>query len=131
MTDSVMDNLVVGGFPVVTESVTIKSGEGALVRGTLIAQLTSGANAGKCVAFTDADSTTPLGEGVFYGVLLNDVNASTAAATATVALSGKFSTASLLVHDADNVTVTVAGAKSAMRALNCYQIDPNPFGVGM
>ena len=130
MTDSVMDNLVVGGFPVVTESVTIKSGEGKLVRGTLIAMLTSGSDAGSCVAFTDAENT-PLGEGVFYGVLLNNVDASTAAATATVALSGKFNTASLLVHDEANVTVTVADAKSAMRALNCYQIDPNPFGVGM
>lgn len=130
MTDSVMDNLVVGGFPLVTESVTIKSGEGELVRGTLIAMLTSGADAGSCVAFTDAKNT-PLGEGVFYGVLLNNVDASTAAATATVALSGKFNTASLLVHDADNVTVTVADAKPAMRALNCYQIDPNPIGVGM
>lgn len=130
MTDSVMDNLVVGGFPVVTESVTIKSGEGELVRGTLIAMLTSGEGAGSCVAFTDA-ANTPLGEGVFYGVLLNNVDASTAAATATVALSGKFNTASLLVHDAANVTVTVAVAKPAMRALNCYQIDPNPIGVGM
>lgn len=130
MTDSVMDNLVVGGFPVVTESVTIKSGEGELVRGTLIAMLTSGEGAGSCVAFTDAAST-PLGEGVFYGVLLNNVDASTAAATATVALSGKFNTASLLVHDAAKVTVTVAVAKPAMRALNCYQIDPNPIGVGM
>lgn len=130
MTDSAMDNLLVGGFPMVTESATILAGEGKLVRGTLIAMLTSGANAGKCVAFTDADSTTPVGEGVFYGVLLNDLDATSAAAKANLALCGKFNKAALLVHDT-NATVTVAGTKAAMRALNCYQIDPDPIGAGM
>lgn len=100
------DNLIAGDFPVVTEKVTIASGEGVLSRGTILG---IEAESGKYVA---ADSSTDP-----KAILLNDVDATSAdVANADVALTGEFNSAELKAKTGS----TVADLKAGLRAVSIF-----------
>ena len=112
VTDQNYDNLFSGDYPVVTESVTILSGQN-LVRGTVLGIVTASGKA-KVVDSSQSDgSQNPC------SVLADDVDASSADVVSASYLSGEFNTNKLIVGGTD----TVAQHKSAMRILNMYQQD--------
>lgn len=103
-------NLFAGDFDVVTEAVTVASGAGVLKAGTVLGKITTG---GKCVK---VDSSKSDGSQTPFGVLAEDIDA-TSADVATVAyLSGEFNAAALTFGGTD----TAATHKAALRDLNIY-----------
>lgn len=108
------DNLLAGVFPVVTEKVTIASGEN-LKRGTILGIVTA---SGKYVA---ADSTDTGGGATGTAdpkaILLADVDASAADVEGVdVALSGEFNAAKLIAKAGS----TVAGFKEGLREVSIF-----------
>lgn len=108
------DNLMAGAFPVVTESVTITSGQN-LARGSVLGKVTATGNYILCDAAAVDGSQAPT------HILLQAVDASLAAAPGLVALSGEFNEDQITLGG----TTTAANVKAALRALNIYLKAPS------
>ncbi|MGG1638221.1 head decoration protein [Paenibacillus sp. NRS-1760] len=109
-TSNEYDDLFVGGsFPVVVDTVTLKSGA-AYKRGTVLGLITTG---GLAVA---VDSTKSDGSQKAYAVLADDVDATLANTVATGYFTGEFNAAALSFGGTD----TIATHKTALRALSIF-----------
>lgn len=103
------DNLIGGDYPVVTESVTVLTGQN-LVRGTVLGKITA---SGKVIASLSAavdGSETP------YAILAEDVDASAGDVVGTAYLSGEFNESELTIgtgHTADSI-------RAGLRDLGIY-----------
>ena len=93
-------------------SVTIASGEGVLSRGTVVAM---SSESGKCVilgtAASEGETLTP------YGIICDEVDATSADAVATAYRTGHFNKEALIVDD--NYTMTDAD-EAALRNGGIY-----------
>ena len=107
--DLTPDNLFAGGnIPVHTASCVIKSGEGKLARGTVVAMSGGTAGTGKFVILgTTAVSNETL---TAYGVLCDDVDATSADTVAEIYVSGQFNKGALVVKS--GYTITAADIKT-------------------
>ena len=104
------DNLFAGGkMPVVTESIKLKSGA-SYVRGTVLGIVTATGEA------TIVDSSKSDGTQTPYAILADDVDATSAAATAAVYLTGEFNEAALTFGGTDDATKH----KVALRGLGIF-----------
>ena len=94
--ECVPDNLIAGNdIPLVTESGSIRSGQGALKRGTVLALSTGSTGDGKLVIL--GTTATPTTETLTaYGILADDVDATTGA-VAEVYVTGQFNRDALIV----------------------------------
>lgn len=100
------DNLQAGDFPVKVKSVTLKAGT-SYVRGTVLEAGVSG-DAGKYLAVTtDANAKY---------VLLEDVDATSAAKTGNVAITGEFNGSKLTLGSG----ATLAGVTAALEPLSIF-----------
>lgn len=90
------DNLFAGNsISAFTVSGTVKSGEGALKRGTVLAMSSGTAGTGKLVILgTTAASSETL---TAYGILCDDVDATSADAVAELYVTGQFNKNALIV----------------------------------
>lgn len=90
------DNLVIGNdIPIHTASGTIKSGQGKLARGTVLALSSGTAGTGKLVILgTTAASDERL---TAHSVLCDDIDATNADVVAEIYVSGQFNTGKLIV----------------------------------
>lgn len=107
------DNLIISGkFQRDAVSVTIASGEGVLSRGTVVAM---SSKSGKCVILgTEAgedETLTP------YGIICDEVDATSADAVTTAYRTGHFNKEALIVDD--NYTMTDAD-EAALRNGGIY-----------
>lgn len=94
------DNLFIDGkFPVDAVGVTIASGEGVLARGTVVAM---SSKTKKCVilgtAAGESETLTP------FGVLCDEIDATSADAFTTAYRSGHFNREALIVDDDYTIT---------------------------
>ena len=105
--------LVIDDFDLQTEAVTLVSGAGALVKGTVLGRITTG---GKFKTVNTANSD---GSEAPYAVLAEDADATSADTLATVYLTGSFNQAALTFGGTD----TYATHKVAMRKL-CLFVKP-------
>lgn len=105
------DNLFVtgSGFPVVTDYVTIKSGNN-LKRGTVLGIITTG---GKAVA---VDSTKTDGSEIAYAILASNTDATAADTLAPVYLTGEYNGNKLIFGGTDTIT----NHKTALRKLSIF-----------
>ncbi len=103
------DNLIAGSYPLVTEEVTVKSGEN-LTKGSIVEIASDKVN------LIDATSGTP------YAVMAEDVNASSADKKGLAYLSGEFNSDKLKVKSGVS-GLTVASLKSKLRDINIYIKD--------
>jgi len=110
MTDFNYDNLFSGDFPIVTEEVTVESGQN-LERGSVLGIVTATGKA-KIV-----DSTATDGSQDPKSVLADDVDATGGDVVSLHYLTGEFNQNELTVGGTD----TVAQHKAAMRALSMFQ----------
>ena len=101
-------DLLLGDYPVATRTVTIVSGAGALVRGTVIGKITSGGKYKTALSASSDGSQTP------RYILAQDVDASAADATALVYASGDFDSGKLTY----GTGITAASAEAAFEAAN-------------
>lgn len=91
------DNLFAGGVqPVVTDSITVKAGQ-AYLRGSVVAKDADG----KAVLVDSAAATDVLKKP--FGILTDDIDATTADQETTVYLSGEFNQEALLFGGSDTV----------------------------
>ncbi|MGL5512654.1 MAG: head decoration protein [Sporomusa sp.] len=105
------DNLIGGDNPPIrTKIVTIVSGAGLLVRGTVLGKITA---SGK---YQTVNSTATDGSQMANCVLARDIDASTADTPAEVYISGVFNIEALTFGGTD----TAALHEEAMRDLNMY-----------
>lgn len=97
------DNLIANiDVPTKTQTVTIKSGSGALQRGTVLAMSSGTAGTGKCVILgTGAASSETL---TAFGILCDNVDATSSDAIAEVYVTGCFNKAALAVKSAYTIT---------------------------
>lgn len=104
------DNLIVSGtFPIVTDTLTIASGQN-LTRGTVLGVVTIGGEAVK------VDSTAVDGSGVAYAILCQDTDATLADVVAPVYLTGEFNGDALVFGGTD----TKATHKNALRKIGIF-----------
>ncbi len=111
-TQSGRDNLLAGDFPIVTESVTIISGQN-LKRGTLLGQITSGKKWNKSLVGAGDGSQTP------RGILAKDIDASSADKIAPIYVSGEFNQNQVIFGTGH----TAASVKIALKALSIFLKD--------
>lgn len=104
------DKLLAGDAPLHPYEVTIASGAGVLTRGAVLGKITTG---GKCVL---VDSTNADGSQAPYGVLAEDVDATSADVITVAYLSGDFNEAALTFGGTDDADTH----REALRALNIY-----------
>lgn len=97
------------GFPVVTDSVTVASGN-KLTRGTVLGVVTA---SGKAVA---VDSTKNTGEEAPYAILASDTDATSADVVAPVYLTGEVNSAVLTFGGTD----TADTHKAALRKIGIF-----------
>lgn len=99
------DNLFASNvFPVVADKITIASGQGALKRGALV---------------TAAGALVTAAADVF-GVLAEDVDATSAAVDAAVYLTGEFNEGALIVGTPSSGTLSVADCKVTARKIGIF-----------
>lgn len=104
------DNLFVGGvMPIVTDTVTLKSGV-AYARGSVLGIVTTDGLAVK------VDSSKSDGSEEPYAVLADDIDATDGNAVAPVYLTGELNAAALIFGGND----TVATHKKALRAIGIF-----------
>lgn len=106
------DDILAGDFPVVTESVTIATGQN-LVRGTVLGKITSGGKYVKSLSASSDGSQTP------DAILLEDCDATSADKVAPVALSGEFNQNALTIGTGH----TAASIKAGLRAKSIFLKD--------
>jgi hypothetical protein len=104
------DNLLAGDFPRVTDWGIIVSGAGALVRGTVLGQITTG---GKLKTVNSGNTD---GSQAPYAVLAENADASAADAPAPLYLTGEFDQNRLVFGGTD----TVETHRKALRALSIF-----------
>lgn len=104
------DGLIAADYPLVTDIVTVLSGEN-LTRGTVLGKITA---SGKHVIVNSAG--TDDGRRAPVAILAEDCDASAADAQALVYLSGAFNENKVVFGGAD----TVATHRAALRDLNIY-----------
>ncbi|MEC0269066.1 head decoration protein [Paenibacillus anseongense] len=98
------DNLIAGHSEIVTDSITLKAGQ-AYLKGSVIG-LTTATPKGSLVDSTKSDGTqTP------YGILTDDVDATTADAPGVVYVRGEFNESKLIFGGTD----TIATHKKSLR----------------
>lgn len=97
------DNLIANlDVKQITQSVTVKSGQGKLARGTVLAMSGGTAGTGKCViAGTSAGSNEVL---TAFGILCDDVDATSEDAVAEVYVAGAFNKGALIVKESTTLT---------------------------
>lgn len=102
------DKLIAGNnIPIHTASATVKSGEGKLTRGTILAMSAGTAGTGKLVILgTPAVTNETL---VAYGVLCDSIDATGADTVAEIYVSGQFNKGALAVKA--NYIMTTADIK--------------------
>lgn len=103
------DNLLAGDFPVVTEEVTVITGQN-LTRGTVLGKITVSGKVNLSLAAADDGSEA------VYAVLAEDVDATSADQVGTAYLTGEFLTSELTFGTGH----TAASARAALRAHNIY-----------
>lgn len=104
------DKLIAGEYPLVTDQVTILSGQN-LTRGAVLGKVTASGKHVICdSAGTDDGRRTPV------AVLAENCDASAADKVATIYLSGAFNEAAVTFGGTD----TVATHRAALRDLNIY-----------
>lgn len=108
------DRLFAGDYPVATESVTIVSGAGALVRGTVLGKITSGGKYTTSLQAAGDGSETP------EAILLEDVDATAADKVAPVALTGEFNEDTLTIGTGH----TAASIKAGLRNKGIFLKSP-------
>jgi hypothetical protein len=103
------DGLLVGSFPVVTDKLTLVSGQN-VVRGEVLGKITTGGKLAASLSAATDGSETP------YAIAAEAVDASGGDASIAVYLSGEF--------DSDKLTIgtahTAASIKDGLRALGIY-----------
>lgn len=82
-------------LPINVQSVTVKSGAGALKRGTVLAMSSGTAGTGKCVVLGNTAATNETLTA--FGILTDDVDATDADTVATVYVTGCFNAGALTV----------------------------------
>lgn len=105
-------DMLLGGFPVLTRTVTIVSGAGALSRGTVLGKITSGGKYQTSLAAASDGSETP------KRVLAADVDATSGDVEAPVYETGILDGSKLTFgtgHDADSVNAAFEAANIAMK----------------
>ena len=100
------DNLIAGAFPRVTKTITIVSGAGVLVRGTVLGKVTA---SGKYKAYNNGAST---GEEQARGLLVADVDATSEDVVAEMYVTGEFNATAVTGEDAAGI--------ADLEALNLY-----------
>jgi hypothetical protein len=108
----VPDNLIADGYPIVTEAVTVLSGQN-LVRGALVGKITA---SGKIVLSLSAaadGSQTP------YGILSEDVDASSSDKASVIYIAGAFNKTKVTFGTGH----TAASTLNALRDSNIYLRD--------
>jgi len=103
------DKLLAGDYPVVTDIVTIASGQN-LTRGALLGKITATGKYALCDSAASDGSQAPL------AILAEDADASAADAQATVYLSGAFNENAVTFGGTD----TADTHRAALRDLNIY-----------
>ncbi|MCM3567858.1 head decoration protein [Neobacillus mesonae] len=107
---SEQDNLFVGGvMPVVTETINLKSGA-SYVRGTVIGIVTATGEG------TTVNSTASDGSQTAYGVLADDVDATSETKPAAIYLTGEFNESALVFGGTD----TADTHKASLRGLSIF-----------
>nr|VFK12791.1 MAG: Bacteriophage lambda head decoration protein D [Candidatus Kentron sp. LFY] len=103
------DSLIAGDHPIVTQSVTVATGQN-LKRGTLLGKVSASGKVVLSEAAANDGSQTP------YAVLSEDTDATDGDKTTIAYLSGEF--------DEDSITFgighTADSARDALRAINIY-----------
>jgi hypothetical protein len=107
------DKLFAGEFPRATKSVTVVSGSGVVVRGTVMGVITVG---GKYAPY---DNTASDGTEVARGILLEDVSAVSGDAPAMLWITGEYNAAALTWDAANDAAAILAGIAD-LEAINCY-----------
>nr|DAO50930.1 MAG TPA: Head decoration protein [Caudoviricetes sp.] len=97
------DNLIAGNtIPTHTATGTIASGQGKLTRGTVLALSTGTSGTGKLVILgTTAGSNETL---TAYGILCDEVDATSADAVGEIYVTGQFNTERLIVKESYSMT---------------------------
>ncbi len=97
------DNLIAGNtIPTHTATGTIASGQGKLTRGTVLALSTGTSGTGKLVILgTTAGSNETL---TAYGILCDEVDATSADAVGEIYVTGQFNTEQLIVKESYSMT---------------------------
>ncbi len=109
----VMDNLDAGDFPRVTREITFGSGAGVIARGTLIGIVTAtGYGRTSLTASSDGSQTA-------YGILLEGIDATSAAAPGVVALTGEFAEDHVIL----GAGWTITTARAALRPFSIFLKD--------
>lgn len=104
------DDLIASGvFPIITDTITIKSGSN-LLRGTVLGIITA---TGKAIK---VDSTAGDGSAVAYAILCQDTDATSADVVAPVYLTGEFNGDALIFGGTD----TKATHKNALRKIGIF-----------
>lgn len=103
------DNLIGGDYPVVTESVTVISGQN-LKRGSVLGKISASGKVNLSLAAADDGSQN------VYAVLAEDVDATGGDKVATAYLSGEF-VASEITFGTGH---TAASTRAALRDINIY-----------
>lgn len=97
------------GFPIVTDSLLIASGQ-KLLRGTVVGVQTNGNKGAK------VDSSKSDGTQIPYAIVAQDVDATLADSMALVYLTGEFNGAALIFGGSD----TIATHKAALRRIGLF-----------
>lgn len=101
--EMVPDNLIAGNnITIHTVSGTIKSGEGKLTRGTVLAMSSGKAGTGKLAILgsTAAENETLTA----YGILCDDVDATSADTVAEIYVTGQFNKNALIVKESTTIS---------------------------
>lgn len=104
------DQLIAGDLKLVTETIVIVSGAGALKRGTVLGKITASGKYTTALSASSDGSQTPV------AILADDVDATSADQNAGAYLMGEFNGSSLIL----GAGITLAAAKAALQAQNIY-----------
>jgi hypothetical protein len=110
------DMLIAGDHPVRSIGVTIVSGAGALVRGTVLGKITTGGKYKTSTSAASDGSQTPV------AILGEDVNAASADAIAFVYIAGDFNTSALTIGAGH----TASSIRDGLAHKSIYLHDPVP-----
>lgn len=105
-------DMLLGGFPVLTRTVTIVSGAGVLARGTVLGKITTGGKYKTSLTASGDGSETP------KRILAEAVDASSGDVVAEVYETGIFDASKLTIgtgHDADSVNAAFELADISMK----------------
>lgn len=110
------DVLIAGDHPVRSMGVTIASGAGALARGTVLGKITASGE------YTTSTSAATDGSEVPTAILVEDVDATAAAANTVVYIAGDFNTNALTIGAGH----TAAAIREGLREKSIFLHDAVP-----